>query len=111
MLLRAQTKTREDVFGDCLYEIDEVGLPAPETDRRKAGEMDGVRCIMLGGSGPAARKGFTVVDSVAHIERDIATGIVEIIPAAKRAGIVAYYDDKKLDGTPRKVTGTGVMEM
>lgn len=110
-LIRVQTKTKEDVFGECLYEIAETGLAAPEKERREAGEKDGVKCVMLGGSGPAARKGFTIIDSNAKIEHEIASGIIEVVPESNRAEIMAYYEDKKKDGTPRQVTGSGIVEM
>lgn len=108
-VIRVQTKTRDDVFGDCMYEIVEDGLPAPEPSR--AGQMDGVKCVMLGGSGPAARAGFSVIDSVFHIENDIRTGITQIVEAKEKAEALAYYNDKKLDGKPRSVSGTGCVEL
>lgn len=111
-LIRVQTKTKEDVFGDCLYEIVEVGIAMTNPNNKNETVKDGVKCVMLGGSGPSARKGYTVMDTVSTIEADIRTGITEIVPAAKRAEIVAYYDDKAKDGTPRRVVGgTGVVEI
>jgi hypothetical protein len=107
-LLRVQTTTKEDVFGECLYKVTETGLLSPET-----GVKDGVRCEMLGGSGPAARKGFTVQDSEAAISKNIQEGITSIVPDDQRAAIVAQYEDKAKDGTPRQVKhgGAGVVEM
>ena len=111
MLLRVQTRTKEDVFGECLYEVKATGLVTPDTP--KTGVSDGVTCEMLGGSGPAARKGFTVQDSEAAILKNIQEGITSIVPDDQRAAIVARYDDKSKDGTPRQVKhgGAGVVEI
>jgi len=110
-LLRVRTRTQEDVFGECLYEVMEVGLQAPEKGRE--GIKDGVRCTMLGGSGPAARKGFTVQDSEESINKNIAEGITSIVPPEERDSIIEVYDDQAKDGTPRKVEhgGSGCVEM
>ena len=111
MLLRVQTKTKEDVFGDCLYEILEVGITMKNPGNPNQTVKDGVKCVMLGGSGPAARKGLTIMDTAGKIESDIRTGITEVVSEAKRAEIVGYYEDKAKDGTPRRVTGAaGVVD-
>jgi len=107
-IIRVQTRTQEDVFGDCMYEITETGLDSPEKERD---EKDGVKCVMLGGTGPSARKGFVVIDSEERIQRDIASGITEVIPVEKSKEIIAYYGDKAKDGTPRRARGTGCMEI
>jgi 2-keto-3-deoxy-L-rhamnonate aldolase RhmA len=108
VLLRVQTTTKEDVFGECLYEVTEVGMDCPET-----GKKDGVRCVMLGGSGPAARTGFTVQDSETAINRNIAEGITTVVDGEKRDKILAVYKDKAQDGKPRSVQhgGSGVVEI
>jgi len=108
-IIRVQTRTKEDVFGDVLWEITETGLQAPEAHRK--GEKDGVECVMLGGTGPSARKGYVVMDSEDAIRRNIVEGITEIIPSEKCDEVLAYYDDKAKDGTPRRVGGTGCMEI
>ena len=109
-LLRVKTRTKDDVFGECLYEVVEVGLSFPG---RKV--KDGVKCVILGGSGPAARRGYTVHDSVEAIERNITEGITTIVPAEQRASIVAHYEGKKPDGAPRGLDirhgGAGVVEV
>ena len=91
MLLKVKTRTKDDVFGEVVWEVVEVGLPAPEPHRR--GLKDGVKCVMLGGTGPSARKGYTVVDSEDEIRRNIDQGITQIIPSEKRASVVAFYND------------------
>jgi len=103
MILKSRTKTVQDIFGEVLWEVVEVGMPAPEKER--AGQMDGVTCVMLGGSGRAARKGYTVTDSEAQIAQDIANGITEIVPEANKQALVEHYE--KQQGQPRKV-GSGI---
>jgi hypothetical protein len=111
MLIRVQTKTKEDVFGDCLYKLEAVGITMKNPGNPNQTVTDGIKCVMLGGSGPAARKGYSVMDTETRILSDIQTGITEVVPAEKAAEIVAHYDDKAKDGTPRKVTGaTGVVD-
>lgn len=90
-LIRVKTKTVSNVFGEVIWEIVEIGLPAPEPHRRAL--RDGVKCVMLGGTGPSARKGYTVFDSEEGIRKNIGEGITEIIPPEKRAAIIAYYND------------------
>lgn len=112
MLIRVQTKTKNDVFGDCLYEIVEVGITMTNPANMTQTVKDGVKCVMLGGSGPAARKGYTVMDTASNIEANIRTGITEAIAQERRAEIMAYYEDKAKDGTRRRVVGsTGVVEV
>lgn len=102
MLLRAQTKTKNDVFGDVTWEVAEVGLPF----RSKAGSsMEGVKLVMLGGTGPSARKGYTVIDSESNIQNQIASKIVTIVPPEKKFSIEEYYADKKQDGKRRPAMG------
>jgi len=91
-LIKVKTRTLKNVFGEVVWEVVDVGLPAPEPHRR--GMRDGVKCIMLGGSGPAARKGYTVIDSENQIRKNIEEGITEIIPPEKRASVVAFYNNQ-----------------
>ena len=91
-LLKVTTKTMDDVFGEVLYEVQEVGLPAPEKER--SGENDGVKCIILGGTGPAARKGFTVIDSEAKISQDVENGITEVRPASEKDVLKSAYPER-----------------
>jgi hypothetical protein len=111
-LLRVQTKTKEDVFGDCLYRVEAVGVEMKNPGNPKETIPDGVKCVMLGGSGPAARKGYTVMDSEASIMSNISVGVTEVVTDAQRADIVSFYEDKAKDGTPRKIEhgGAGVVD-
>ena len=111
-ILRVQTNTKQDVFGDCLYEVVEVGLTIPDPADQNKMCNDGVKCLMLGGSGPSARAGFTVMDTEATIQANIASGITNIVPSNKKDAILALYGDNSKDGTPRSALGmTGVVEV
>ena len=94
--------------GDVLYEIVDTGLQAPERERK--GKTDGVKCVMLGGSGPAARSGYTVTDSEDHIRRDMATGITSVVPESEKAAIISHYESKAQVGQPGR-SMTGCMEV
>ena len=104
-LLKTRTTTRDDVFGEVLWEVVEVGLPAPEKERK--GQMDGVKCVMLGGTGKAARKGYKVLDSESRIASDVAAGTTVVVPEGQRAALVARYTKAAEQGR----SGTGVVEV
>ena len=104
--LKAETKTTGDTFGTCFYEVLETGLPAPEKGREN--ETDGIKCVMLGGSGPAARKGLTLIDSQWKISLEIQQGIIEVL--SKEVAIKALDEQPKTassieNDTPRPATG------
>jgi hypothetical protein len=101
--LKTKTKTQDDVFGTCIYRVDEVGLQAPEKERRAAGVKDGVKCVMLGGSGPAARSGMTVMDSDHAIRMNVKAGITEIIPEAKALVLAGQFQKAKSSKPPSGV--------
>lgn len=107
MLLKCKTTTKNDVFGMVLWEIVEIGLPAPEQNRH--GKMDGVKVVMLGGSGPAAREGYFVFDSEEHIMQDVAAGVTQIVSQDKRSVILGQF--KKNDCKETRHSGTGVVEL
>jgi hypothetical protein len=102
-LLRTQTKTLNDMFGEVLWEVVETGLDAHDEER--PGAMDGVRCVMLGGTGPSVRVGYEVYDSESQIERDIASGITTIISSETEVKLLMEYSKRK-DGQPR--CGNGI---
>ena len=103
MLLRSKTKTVKDVFGEVVWEVAETGLDAHDKDR--PGAKDGVKCVMLGGSGPSARAGYIVYDTEWQIERDIAAGITSVVPPEQRDGLVAMYAKGKAG---RGICGSGI---
>ena len=85
-LIQVKTKTKDNTFGEVVYEIVETGIV------QKGGASDMVKAVMLGGNGPSARKGYTVFDSEANIRRDISAGITKIIPVSKVDSIRAFYN-------------------
>lgn len=106
--LRVQTKTLQDVFGVCYYEIEETNIEAPEPDRK--GEMDGIKARMLGGSGPSAREGIVIHDSQHRIDIDIAAGIIEVMDKDKAMALLS--DTPKPTGVGEIARpATGVVEM
>lgn len=107
--IKVKTKTQRDVCGTCIYQVVEDGLPAPEPHRK--GELDGVKCTMIGGSGPAARPGWSVMDSVHGINENINAGITEIITANDAEKMRRHYESKaaKSQQTTKPDTyGTGI---
>jgi hypothetical protein len=78
-ILKVKTETKNDVFGTCWYEVVETGLPSPEKAKREAGVKDGVKCVLLAGSGPAARPGYSVIDSQERITANMKSGVTEVV--------------------------------
>ena len=107
--IRVQTKTQNDVFGVCYYEIMEVGLPAPEKER--AGEMDGIKARMMGGSGPSAREGLVIHDSQFKIGGEITSGIVEVMSRQQAEKLLRATPQKNIPGEGGARPSTGVMEI
>ena len=105
--LKVKTMTFNDVFGECVYRVDEVGIQPPERERREAGCMDGVKCTLLGGSGAAARPGMTIIDSTKAISANIKAGITEIISAEQAEMIVRRFKKAK----DKEMPSTGVQEI
>jgi len=108
--IRVQTRTLEDVFGVCYYEIVETGLRAPEKGRED--QNDGVKAVMLGGSGPSAREGITIIDSQHKIGGEIAAGIIEVMD--KERAVRLLRATPKQDAVPGEGASrppTGVVEI
>jgi len=99
--LLVETKTKNDIFGTVLYCVDEVGL---ET---KDGVNDGVRLVMMGGSGSAARTGMTILDTVRELERLIREKTAQLIDASKAKAYEAKYSHKEVT----KSTSGGIIEL
>ncbi len=73
---------------------------------------DGVKCVMRGGSGAAARPGFTVMDSQTKIAADIEAGVTEVITREEAAQLVkgsTFMRKGPEDGVAH--SGSGVVEM
>jgi len=92
-VFRTQTKTKDDVFGDCIWKVAEVGLQSPEKGREA--ETDGVRCVLLGGSGPSARAGYEVIDSVFNINTDIARGVTFVLSPEQAKPLTDHFEQMR----------------
>ena len=88
-LIQVKTKTRENIFGEVVYEIQETGLPTND------GVNDGVKAMMLGGNGPSARSGLIIMDTDRVIKQNIAEGITKVIAPERKAAIMSFYAGQK----------------
>lgn len=91
--IRVKTKTKDDVFGEVVYEIVETGLPC-----RFCHGNDGMKCVMLGGTGPAARPDYFVRDCEKTINMNIKSGQTKII-TQEQAKLFIGNMQKKQNGT------------
>jgi hypothetical protein len=85
-----KTKTREDNFGDVLYRVTEVGLDCPHCK-----EKDAIRFMMIGGTGPWARKGVGILDCSKTIKANIASGVTKVITAEKADQLEKHYSKEQ----------------
>jgi hypothetical protein len=67
-----RVKTKDEKYGVCFYEVIEVNISFGKI-------KNGVRSVMLGGSGVNAMRGYIIMESENNIHRDIKSGITEII--------------------------------
>lgn len=93
MQIKVKTKTKGDVFGTVVYEIADV---LPNGD---------VRCVILHGTGPSARPGYPINDTVDAILQNIADGVTEIVPDTDRS---KFKNLEKL-GSEVKIAGRNGM--
>jgi len=104
--IRVKTKTLEDKFGTCVYKIE-----GPEEEAELGGQkIIKVKCVMLGGSGPAARSGIPVWDTWEILEQNIKNGITEIISEEEAKKAEAHYASQK-DAFDKQHSGTGAFEI
>lgn len=97
--LRVRTKTKDDVFGEVIFEVVEVGLPC-----RVCGGEDALKCVMLGGTGKAARPGYLVHDCEKVVTGNIASGQTQVVPE-NQARAFAAASRKTGAGPSRASTG------
>lgn len=107
-ILKCKTTTKNDVFGTVMWEVVETGLQAPERGREAF--KDGVKVVMLGGSGPSARAGLTIIDSEWHIEQDVRAGVTTILPNSGKDAALGQIKKASINTLPRH-GGTGVVEL
>ena len=81
------------------------------SDLYRKGKMDGVKTMMLGGSGPSARPGIAIIDSQEKLASEIASGIIEVMDKG-RANVLLKSTQKKGSGIDNvNRPATGVVEM
>jgi hypothetical protein len=74
-----KTTTIGNTFGECVFEVVATGLELLDPSGAGMNIADGVKCVMLGGAGKSARKGFAVYDRASTIMGDIESGRTRII--------------------------------
>ena len=84
--LKVKTRTTGDVFGEVVYKVVEIDLQCPECKGK-----DAINCVMLGGSGPAARLGYPVRDCLQRIRRDMVKGITRILTPVEAQAAIKHY--------------------
>ena len=107
-ILKSKTTTKNDMFGTVIWEVIETGLKAPETGREQM--TDGVKVVLVSGSGPSAKPGYAVIDSEWHIMQDIKNGITSIVPPDQLDSMKKQFQPKNEKSIPRH-GGTGVVEL
>jgi hypothetical protein len=96
--IKVKTRTKDDVFGECVYRVTEVGVWCPHCKAN-----DGIKFVMLGGSGPSARPGFPVVDCPARVRANMAEGITVVMTEAQAQQAVAFYGAKGAQKPGREI--------
>lgn len=103
-LFKTKTTTKNDVFGTVVWRVEEIGKKCPDCK----GD-DAVKCVMVSGTGPAARPGYPVIDCLQNIERNIAAGVSELLSEAVAKRVLDNMAATK--ATPTHHAGTGVVEV
>ena len=98
--IRVKTKTQEDVFGECLYQI------TGETQSDSKGNVKN-KCILFGGSGSSARPGMIVFDDLSVIEKNINDGITTLVDESDAEKLIEHYK-KQVDLGQAPRVGSGV---
>ena len=88
--ISVETTTINDSFGKVIYRIEETGRVCTECS-----DKDGIKAMMLGGSGPSARKGHVVTDCAKKIKREINEKRTEIISSSRAEELEKYYGAKE----------------
>jgi hypothetical protein len=91
--IRVKTKTLNDLFGEVVYRVEEVGLPCVDCKKN-----DAIRFVMLGGSGPSARAGYPITDCFQRVRREVSTGVTQILNQQQAGAALKFY---ALEGVPR----------
>ena len=89
---KVETKTRNDVFGTVVYRVEHMGVDCPVSDCDK---QDGMKLMMLGGSGPSAHPGRVIYDCQKAVEVLLASPKAQCVDSALAERMVASYEQKK----------------
>ena len=84
--IKVKTQTKDDVFGECVYKVVKTGLKCPECK----GD-DAIHFVMIGGTGPSACAGRTIVDCPQKIGREMQKGITVVLSPAQAAAFEKMY--------------------
>lgn len=95
--LKVETTTRNDVFGTVVYRVEEMGLDCPA---KGCQDKDGVKLLMLGGSGPAAHPGRVIYDCQKGVEALLASPKAECIDPVLAERMAASHEQKKTGAGP-----------
>ena len=94
------TKTKNDTFGTVAYVVTAVNIQCP---KKGCKNNDGVEFMMLGGTGPAARRGIVIRECWKHVAQLQKEGKMKIVSDA----VKAHYDNTRGD----EVKPGGVIEL
>ena len=96
MRFSCQTKTNQDVFGKCVWEIIDIDAGSGKLQAK-----------LVSGTGPSANVGRIVTDSIDRVEQEIASGISKIVPKTDEVDKPQQVAKKALE---QKHSGTGIIE-
>ena len=102
--LKIKTKTKDDVFGEVIWEVADVGSTLYRNE-------PGIKLVMLRGSGPSARKGYTIIDKLAEVEAKIADGSIKVISKQQAETIVVDTTGVNNTQSMPRHGGKGCMEI
>ena len=96
--IKVKTKTLNDVFGEVVYRVKQLDVHCPDCK-----EPHAILFTMLGGSGPAARAGYPVVDCPKRIRQDLTKGITQILTPAQAAAAIKHYGSGEASHSGREI--------
>lgn len=101
---KTKTTTKDDVFGTVVWRVESMGRKCPTCKGN-----DAVKCVLVSGTGPAARPGYPVIDCLQVIEDNIRTGVSQMLDEATAKRLASSMTAAK--ASPNKHAGTGVVEV
>jgi len=97
----------EDRRGEIIYRVEEVDLPFGKEE----GNKDGIRFIMIAGTGPGFFPGKKVLDNRVVVENDIKKGRTQILNDAQAEQLTKQLAAKGQEVGDMKHKGTGCIEL